>query len=152
PGVDNGTKGLLASQDFIFQQFAAIKGLNVAFAPYVHPSCPAALSQNVVAWKVGKKHPERLVVIGGHLDSRSFGVLDTNPDTSVLLSQAGVPPGGAALQENAPAGNDAGAQTTVVLEVARALAKGNFDNTVVFISFSGEEQGTFGSADTAVPG
>jgi len=152
PGRDNGTKGILASQDFIFAQFASIKGLRVAFAPFFHGNCPTSLTRNVVAWLPGKKHPERLVVIGGHLDSRSFGGLDTNPDTSALLAAAGVPPGGARVTENAPAGDDAGAQTTVVLEAAHALARARFDNTIVFISFSGEEQGLFGSADVAVPG
>ena len=151
PGVDNGTKGILASQDFVFAQLAANKGLKVAFAPFVHPNCPNSLTQNVVAWKVGKKHPERLVVIGGHLDSRSFGVLDANPDTAALLAAVNAGPG-TRVTENAPAGNDAAAQTTVVLEAARVLSRGNFDNTVVFISFSGEEQGTFGSADVARPG
>jgi len=152
PGKDNGTKGILASQDFVFAQFAANKGLRVAFAPFLHGNCPTSLTQNVVAWLPGKTHPERLIVIGGHLDSRSFGVLDTNPDTSALLAAAGVPPGGARVLENAPAGDDAGAQTTLVLEAARALSRGQFDNTIVFISFSGEEQGLFGSTDTAVPG
>jgi Peptidase family M28 len=152
PGRNNGTQGILASQDFIFAQFASNKRLRVAFAPFFHANCPTSPTQNVVAWLPGMTHPERLVVIGGHLDSRSFNVLDTNPDTSALLAAAGVPPGGARATENAPAGNDAGAQTTVVLEAASALARAQFDNTIVFISFSGEEQGLFGSADVAVPG
>ena len=42
-----------------------------------------------------------------------------------------------------------GAQTGVVLEVARVLSQGRFENTVVFMSFSGEEQGLFGSASIA---
>jgi len=143
PGKDNGTKGILASQDLIFAEFASIKGLRVAFASFLHGNCPTSLTRNVVAWLPGRRHPERLVVIGGHLDSRSFGVLDTNPDTSALLATAGVPPGGARVTENAPAGDDAGAQTTVVLEAAHALARAHFDNTIVFISFSGEEQSLF---------
>jgi hypothetical protein len=69
----------------------------------------------------------------------------------VLLGQAGVAlqPGDARIQPNAPAGDDAGAQTTVVLETAAALARSQFDDTLVFIVFSGEEQGLFGSADAA---
>jgi Peptidase family M28 len=39
-----------------------------------------------------------------------------------------------------------------VLEAAHALAGGEFDDTIVFISFSGEEQGLFGSAGAARPG
>jgi len=140
-------QGINASQDFIFAQFSAIKGLKVAFAPYPHANCPNSPTRNVVAWLPGKSHPERLIVIGGHLDSRSFNVLDVNADTSTQLAQAGAP--NAHVLENAPAGNDAGAQTTVVLEVAAALARAQFDDTLVFINFSGEEQGLFGSADTA---
>src|SRR5262249_10336292 len=68
-------------------------------------------------------------------------------DTSALLAAVGAP--NAHVQANAPAGNDAAAQTTVVLETAAALARGQFDDTLVFISFSGEEQGLFGSADIA---
>jgi peptidase M28-like protein len=140
-------QGINASQDFIFAQFSAIKGLSVAFAPYVHANCPNSPTRNVVAWLPGKRHPERMIVIGGHLDSRTFNVLDVNADTSALLAAAGAP--NAHAQANAPAGNDAAAQTTVVLEAAAALARGQFDDTLVFISFSGEEQGLFGSADIA---
>src|SRR5262245_54434134 len=140
-------QGILASQNFIFAQFAAIKGMKVAFAPLVHGNCPNSPTRNVVAWLPGKRHPERLIVIGGHLDSRSFNVLDVNADTSAQLAAAGAP--NAHVLVNAPAGNDAAAQTTVVLEAAAALAGGQFDDTLVFISFSGEEQGLFGSADIA---
>jgi len=69
------------------------------------------------------------VIIGGHYDSRTSSVLDnTSP---------------------APGGNDAGAQTGVVLELARVLAGHRFDATIVFMSFSGEEQGLFGSGSIA---
>ena len=141
-------QGINASQDLVFSWFSAIKGLNVAFASYVHGNCPNSPTRNVVAWLPGKKHPERMIVIGGHLDSRTFNVLDVNADTSTLLGQAGAP--NANVLANAPAGNDAAAQTNVVLEVAAALARANFDDTIVFISFSGEEQGLFGSADIAL--
>jgi Zn-dependent M28 family amino/carboxypeptidase len=121
--------------------------MNVAFAPYVHANCPNSPTRNVVAWLPGKKHPERMIVIGGHLDSRTFNVLDVAADTSAQLADAGAP--NAHVLANAPAGNDAAAQTNVVLEAAAALARANFDDTLVFISFSGEEQGLFGSADIA---
>ena len=140
-------QGINASQDLVFGWFSAIKGMNVAFASYVHANCPNSPTRNVVAWLPGKKHPERMIVIGGHLDSRTFNVLDVNADTSVQLAAAGAP--NAHVLANAPAGNDAAAQTNVVLEAAAALARANFDDTLVFISFSGEEQGLFGSADIA---
>jgi Zn-dependent M28 family amino/carboxypeptidase len=82
----------------------------------------------VIAWLPGR-HSNRLVIIGGHYDSRTTMVSDST--------------------SNAPGGNDAGAQTGVVLELARVLAGHRFDATIVFMSFSGEEQGLFGSASIA---
>ena len=84
-------QGINAAQDLVFSQFSAIKGLSVAFASYVHGNCPNSPTRIVVAWLPGKKHPERMIVIGGHLDSRTFNVLDVNADTSTQLAQAGAP-------------------------------------------------------------
>ena len=122
-------QGVTAAREFIFSKYRAIDGLQVVRDPFVHASCPTAPTFNVIAWKLGTRHPERLVIIGGHYDSRTIDVFDS---TSF-----------------APAGNDAGAQTGVVLEVARVLGEHRFENTVVFMSFSGEEQGLFGSASIA---
>jgi len=122
-------QGVTAAREFIFSKYSAIPGLQVVRDPFVHPSCPNAPTFNVVAWKLGERHPERLVIVGGHYDSRTISVSDS--------------------VDFAPAGNDAGAQTGVVLEVARVLGERRFENTVVFISFSGEEQGLFGSTSIA---
>lgn len=121
-------KGVNAARDFLFSQYSAIPGLQVRLDPFVHPRCPNSPTFNVIAWLPGKT-PNRLVIIGGHYDSRTTNVLDnTSP---------------------APGGNDAGAQTGVVLELARVLAGHRFDATIVFMSFSGEEQGLFGSGSIA---
>jgi hypothetical protein len=120
--------GVTAARDFLFSQYRAIPGLRVRLDPFVHASCPTAPTFNVIAWLPGK-HPNRLVIIGGHYDSRTTAVLDATSD--------------------APGGNDSGAQTAVVLELARVLAGHKFDATIVFMSFSGEEQGLFGSASIA---
>ena len=81
--------------------------------------------QNVIAWIPGSGHPNRLIVIGGHYDSRTTNGLD------------GVSP--------APGANDSGSQTALVLEAARVMAGHVFDATVVFADWSGEEQGLHGS-------
>jgi hypothetical protein len=121
-------QGVNAARDFLFNQYSAIPGLQVRLDPFVHPRCPNSPTYNVIAWLPGKT-PNRLVIIGGHYDSRTTLVLDnTSP---------------------APGGNDAGAQTGVVLELARVLAGHRFDATIVFMSFSGEEQGLFGSGSIA---
>jgi hypothetical protein len=122
-------QGVTAARDWIFQQFDKIGGLQVRLDPFTHPRCPAADTFNVVAWLPGRRNPERLVVIGGHYDSRTIGVNDaTSP---------------------APGANDSGSQTSLVLEAARALAQQDYDATLVFVAFSGEEQGLFGSGSIA---
>jgi hypothetical protein len=78
-------------------------------------------SDNVVARKVGILKPEEIVVIGGHYDS---------------ISREGV---------NAPGADDNASGTVGVMEAARVLAAGDFERTIIFIAFSGEEQGLVGS-------
>jgi len=121
-------QGVTAARDYLFARYSAIPGLQVRLDPFVHGSCPTAPTFNVIAWLPGR-HPNRLVIIGGHYDSRTTNVFDSTSD--------------------APGGNDAGAQTGVVLELARVLTGHKFDATLVFMSFSGEEQGLFGSASIA---
>ena len=121
-------RGVSAARDFLFSQYSAIPGLQVRKDAFVHPACPNVPTFNVIAWLPGKS-ANRLVIIGGHYDSRTTNVLDSTSD--------------------APGGNDAGAQSAVVLEIARVLAGHRFDATIVFMAFSGEEQGLFGSAEIA---
>jgi len=132
-------RGVTAARDFLFSQYSAIPGLQVRLDPFVHASCPNTPTYNVIAWLPGNT-PSRLVIIGGHYDSRTTNVLDNTSD--------------------APGGNDSGAQSAVVLELARVLAghdfgesrergRSHFDATIVFIAFSGEEQGLFGSGSIA---
>src|SRR6202023_3494138 len=120
--------GVTPARDFLFQQYSAIPGLQVRLDPFSHLDCPTSPTFNVIAWLPGRE-PSRLVVVGGHYDSRTTNLLDAASD--------------------APGGNDSGAQSGVVLELARVLAGHNFDATIVFMSFSGEEQGLFGSGSIA---
>jgi hypothetical protein len=121
-------QGVTAARYYLFAQYSAIPGLQVRLDSFVHANCPTSPTFNVIAWLPGR-HPNRLVIIGGHYDSRTTKVLDNTSD--------------------APGGNDAGAQTGVVLELARVLAGHQYDATLVFMSFSGEEQGLFGSHSIA---
>jgi len=112
--------GVTAAREFIFNQYSSIPGLQVRRDPFVHPSCPNAPTYNVIAWIPGRGDPSRLVIIGGHYDSRTINVSDSTSD--------------------APGGNDSGGQTSVVLEMARVLAGQKYHATIVLISFSGEDQ------------
>jgi acetylornithine deacetylase/succinyl-diaminopimelate desuccinylase-like protein len=119
--------GIGAARDWIENQFAALPGLRVRLEPWTYTGCGNIRTlHNVLAWIPGSGHPNRLIVIGGHYDSRNTNVKD------------GVNP--------APGANDSGSQAALVLEAARVMAGHTFDATVVFATWSGEEQGLYGSA------
>ncbi len=83
---------------------------------------------NVVATLAGRQ-PGRLLVIGGHYDSICSDVNDAESD--------------------APGANDDASGTAVVLELAEVMASHQFDATIVFVAFAGEEQGLLGSTHFA---
>jgi len=78
---------------------------------------------NVVARLPGRR-PERMLVVAGHYDSLAFGV---EPD------------------DFQPGANDDASGTAAVLELARVMSPHEFDATLVFIAFAGEEVGLVGS-------
>jgi acetylornithine deacetylase/succinyl-diaminopimelate desuccinylase-like protein len=126
-----GSRGIGGARDWIKSQLAAIPGLTVQLDPFTYGGCASGpvTRESVVAWRTGSGHPGRLVVLGGHYDSRTLNVVDgTSP---------------------APGANDSGSQTALVLEAARVMAPYTFDATVVFVAFAGEEQGLLGSASLA---
>lgn len=120
--------GIGAARDWIRNRYLSLAGLQVRLVPWEMASCGDGTTRtlhNVIAWIPGRGHPNRLIVIGGHYDSRTTNSLD------------GVSP--------APGANDSGSQTALVLEAARVMAGHRFDATVVFADWSGEEQGLRGS-------
>jgi len=119
--------GIGAARDWIRDRYLSL-GLHVTLVPWQMGGCGDGTTRtlhNVIAWIPGRKHPNRLIVIGGHYDSRTTNSLDA------------VSP--------APGANDSGSQTALVLEAARVMAGHVFDATVVFADWSGEEQGLRGS-------
>lgn len=119
--------GIGAARNWIQSQFAALPGVQVRLDPWTYTGCGGTRTlHNVIAWIPGTGHPNRLIVIGGHYDSRNTNVTD-----------------GVGL---APGANDSGSQTAAVLEAARVMAGHTFDATIVFAAWSGEEQGLYGSA------
>ncbi|GHC53067.1 M28 family peptidase [Ulvibacter litoralis] len=79
---------------------------------------------NVVAVQKGTKYPNRYIIMSGDIDSR---VTDPNDFTS-----------------DAPGANDNASGMAGTLEAARVLSKYSFENSVVYIGLSGEEQGLYG--------
>lgn len=122
-----GTSGIGAARDWIRGQFAALPGVQTALFNFTTTTCGTSRTlQDVVAWIPGSGHPNRLIVMGGHYDSRTVNVIDGT--------------------SSAPGANDSGSQTSLVLEAARVLSGGSFDATLVFVAWAGEEQGLLGSA------
>lgn len=121
------TPGIGAARDWIQSQLAALPGLEVRPDPWTYTGCggESRTLHNVIAWIPGTGDPNRLIVLGGHYDSRTTGSTD-----------GGSP---------APGANDSGSQTALGLQVARMLAGHSFDATIVFAFWSGEEQGLRGS-------
>lgn len=84
---------------------------------------------NVLAIKRGSKYPNRFIVMSGDIDSR---VSDPNDFTST-----------------SPGANDNASGMAGTLEAARVLSSYSFDNSILFVGLSGEEQGLFGGKGLA---
>src|SRR5688572_11830853 len=81
---------------------------------------------NPMAWLKGTDpNDTRIFVISGHLDSRATDVMNRTID--------------------APGANDDGSGVAAVMECARILSKHSFPATIIFVAFSGEEQGLLGA-------
>ena len=84
---------------------------------------------NVVAIQRGSKYPNRYVLMSGDIDSR---VSDPNDFIS-----------------DSPGANDNASGMAGTIEAARVLSKYKFDNSIVYVGLSGEEQGLYGGKGLA---
>jgi hypothetical protein len=76
---------------------------------------------------------DRRIIIGGHFDTINM------TERELEKSLAGVAPGA----------DDDASGVAMAMEVARSMATQKWNQTMVFVAFSGEEQGLFGSAALA---
>ncbi|NNM23055.1 MAG: M28 family peptidase [Flavobacteriaceae bacterium] len=79
---------------------------------------------NVAAIQKGTKYPNRYIIMSGDIDSR---ISDPNNFT-----------------DDSPGANDNASGMAGALEAARVLSKYQFENSIVYLGLSGEEQGLFG--------
>lgn len=84
---------------------------------------------NVIAIQKGTKYPNRYVVMSGDIDSRASNTMDGESD--------------------APGANDNASGMAGTLEAARVLSKYKFENSIIYVGLSGEEQGLFGGKGLA---
>lgn len=82
--------------------------------------------KNVIAKLKGTdKNDNRIFIVSGHLDSRNSNSMDSTGF--------------------APGADDDASGVAVVMELANILSKSKFPSTILFVAFSGEEQGLYGS-------
>lgn len=123
---DRWTRGtdIPLSRDWLVAQFGALHGFTVTTDEFWVPpsgSYPGVYAQNVIATLTGTQRPDEWYVVGGHYDSTS--------------DQLPISPGA----------DDNASGCAGTLELARLFANHPPDATVIFICFSGEEQGLYGS-------
>jgi hypothetical protein len=137
---NNPQRGIGAARDWLYAEFlkaAEASGgrMTVEKQSYEQAKAPRVpeptIITNVVATLKGSQ-PEaadRIYVVSGHYDSMCNSPTDAKCD--------------------APGANDDASGTAAVLEMARVMAKFEFDATIVFMAVAGEEQGLLGSTHFA---
>lgn len=108
--------------DVFFQKDLVKKGTNarIPFDVWV---------VNVVAIQKGAKYPNRYILMSGDIDSRVSDPVDFTSDS--------------------PGANDNASGMAGTIEAARVLSKYQFENSIIYVGLSGEEQGLFGGAGLA---
>ena len=133
---DDPNRGIGAARDWLFSEFSKAAEqsggrMTVVKQTFEQPKAERVPSPtmitNIVATLKGTQ-PEsagRTYVVSGHYDSMCSSPTDAKCD--------------------APGANDDASGTAAVLEMARVMAKFEFDATIIFMAVAGEEQGLLGS-------
>jgi hypothetical protein len=133
-------RGIGAARDWLYGEFLNIAKtsggrMTVEKQSYEQQKAARVLQPtivtNVVATLKGSQPQaaDRVYVVSGHYDSMCSSPTDAKCD--------------------APGANDDASGTAAVLEMARVMAKFEFDATIVFMTVAGEEQGLLGSTHFA---
>ena len=127
----SNTTGIGAARRWVHQQFETFSAQNesrlvVSYLQFDRSICSVGQHRNIMALLPGSNPADNgVILIEGHIDSRCSEVCDT----------ACVAEG---VEDNASG-------TALVMELARAMARYTFENTIVFMVTIGEEQGLLGA-------
>ena len=158
--ADHPTRGIGAARQWILQEMQSYSPrLKVSFDKYRVKKQGQRIFKDVDLWNViailpGTKYPETQVFVSGHYDTLNLG---TRPAGQAAGPGTEAPAVGATtaqmtpeqFEKNAelpaPGACDDGSGTAAVMELARVMSQHEFDKTIVFVAFAGEEQGLIGS-------
>jgi hypothetical protein len=145
----SNTRGIGAARRYLFAKLngysKACSGcLRVEYDPALlemrgHPDHPMVNVVNVLAWLPGRD-TTRVLVMGGHYDSCVCARTDLGPLARFEATQ------------DAPGADDDGSGTSAVVELARVFSKRfprGLATSVIFVAYSGEEEGLYGSTHLA---
>ncbi len=113
----HGQQGEVNCQNWLKSEFNAM-GLTTSLHDY------DSGADVVIGELLGTTDPDKIVIIGGHYDSINYNVSNSGP---------------------APGADDDASGVAGVLEIARILSQHQFDYTIRFCGWSGEELGLLGS-------
>ena len=128
--------GMPAAQRYVLDKFnsfgtASNGRMTAEIADFVTPAdgrritADAKVANVIATLKGTDPADDRIFIVSGHLDSRNKDVMDA--------------------EGGAPGANDDGSGVAAVIELARVMAKMEFSATVLFVAFTGEEQGLKGA-------
>ena len=131
PTRNTNTPELEKAAEWVASEFKKIPGLRVELMRYDVKKGRRVVADKSVVQVVATLPGEsdKKIIVGGHLDTIN---LTGDPLTAI-----------------APGINDDGSGVALTLECARILSQKRWRNTLVFVAFSGEEQGLFGSGALA---
>src|SRR5579862_286515 len=146
---DNPTRGVGAARKWIYEQFRGYSPrLEVSYDQYRLKKDTSRGSRiiddvdlyNVVAVLPGTVNKEQRIIISGHYDTinmtRPPGAPPLEPGQTAPMRDPNI---------DAPGVTDDGSGTACVMELARVMSQYQFEKTIVFIAFAGEEEGLVGA-------
>lgn len=124
---NTSTPELQQAAEWVASELRKINGLEVELMPYVLPASRRVPQEKTVVQVVAKLKgiDPRVLLVGGHLDS-----LNTAADV---------------MTGRAPGANDDASGVALSMELARVMAQRKWKRTLVYVAFTGEEQGLNGS-------
>lgn len=148
--ADHPARGIGAARRWIFEQFQSYNPrLQVSFDSYRVKKQKRVFRDveivNVVAVLPGTLSKERQILVAGHYDSLHLVRKPRPADPAAAADTPEIDEEKSAAMLLAPGVTDDASGTAAVMELARVMSQYEFEKTIVFVAFAGEEEGLLGS-------